>query len=59
MAHHDELVQRAEHMTRLLLALATIAALGLASCGVRGPLEAPPGAQPPANEPTILDPLID
>lgn len=45
-------------MTRLLIAFATIAALALASCGIRGPLEPPPGAGPPPNDPYHLDPLI-
>ncbi|MFV2091615.1 MAG: lipoprotein [Hyphomicrobiales bacterium] len=45
-------------MTRFLLAALIIASLGLTSCGVRGPLEAPPGAPPPSDEPTVLDPLI-
>ena len=45
-------------MTRLLLAVFIIASLGLTACGVRGPLEAPPGAPPPSDEPYHLDPLI-
>jgi predicted small lipoprotein YifL len=45
-------------MTRLLLALAMIASLSLAACGVRGPLEPPPGSGPPTNDPYHLDPLL-
>jgi len=40
--------------------LAAIAlALLLGACGVRGSLEAPPGAPPPSNAPFPLDPLIE
>jgi predicted small lipoprotein YifL len=57
----------------MVMALLVLAALGLAGCGVKGPLEVPhdavnetgnatPGSpgQPatPAHKPSILDPLI-
>jgi predicted small lipoprotein YifL len=55
----------------LALALVALAAAGLAGCGVRGPLEAPPAAnvetgnatpgtpgQPVPHKPSVLDPLI-
>ena len=56
-----------------VMALLALAALGLAGCGVKGPLEVPhdavnetgnatpgtPGQPPPApHKPSILDPLI-
>lgn len=44
---------------RSLLVAALVAAL-LAGCGVRGPLEPPPGAEDePEDPPFILDPLVD
>ncbi|WP_342640682.1 LPS translocon maturation chaperone LptM [Rhodoligotrophos ferricapiens] len=44
--------------TRTIAAL-VLMALSLASCGVRGPLEPPPGAkEPDPDEPVLLDPLI-
>ena len=41
---------------RLLFALAL--ALGLASCGVRGDLDPPPGSDQKKDEPFILDKII-
>jgi len=44
---------------RQLLLAALLAAL-LAGCGVRGPLEPPPGAEDePEDPPFILDPLVE
>ena len=53
------------------IALLALGALGLAACGVHGPLEAPPGAktetgsatpgtpgEPAPHKPSVLDPLI-
>ena len=53
------------------IALLALGALGLAACGVHGPLEAPPNAQtetgnatpgtpgqPAPHKPSVLDPLI-
>jgi predicted small lipoprotein YifL len=43
---------------RILLVLSAVAA-ALAGCGVRGPLEPPPGAAAPdPYEPAAVDPLI-
>jgi len=59
------------HLQRAVLAALLLGALGLAGCGVRGPLEVPheaatetgnatPGTpgQPVAHKPSVLDPLI-
>ena len=44
---------------RRLLVAATLASL-VAACGVRGPLEPPPGAEEePLDPPFILDPLVE
>jgi predicted small lipoprotein YifL len=44
---------------RSLLVAALVAGL-VAACGVRGPLEPPPGAEDePKDPPFILDPLVD
>jgi predicted small lipoprotein YifL len=58
-------------LQRAVLAALLLGALGLAGCGVRGPLEVPheaatetgnatPGTpgQPVAHKPSVLDPLI-
>jgi predicted small lipoprotein YifL len=60
-------------MTRRLplcvaMALTVLGVLGIAGCGVRGPLDAPPKqvsdvppptpGEPPPHRPSILDPLI-
>jgi predicted small lipoprotein YifL len=45
-------------MSRLLLAGALVAALGLGACGRKGPLDPPPGAslvgEPQANMPELM-----
>jgi predicted small lipoprotein YifL len=54
-----------------MVAVLLAGALGLSGCGVRGPLETPPGAavetgnatpgtpgQPAPHKPSILDPLL-
>ncbi|MHA1524712.1 MAG: LPS translocon maturation chaperone LptM [Alphaproteobacteria bacterium] len=43
---------------RLTFAILVAVALTLGACGVRGPLEAPPGAAPPQNQPSPLDHLL-
>ncbi|MFV2091757.1 MAG: lipoprotein [Hyphomicrobiales bacterium] len=43
---------------RLALALLIAITLTLGACGIRGPLEAPPGATPQKNDPFKLDPLL-
>jgi predicted small lipoprotein YifL len=44
---------------RNLLVIALLAGL-VAACGVRGPLEPPPGAEDePKDPPFILDPLVE
>ncbi|MDQ0505729.1 LPS translocon maturation chaperone LptM [Xanthobacter agilis] len=44
-------------MFRLTLPLALVAAFALAACGVKGPLEPPPGApQPPAPQAQVVVP---
>ena len=44
---------------RKLLAVVLLAGL-VAACGVRGPLEPPPGAEDePKDPPFILDPLVE
>jgi predicted small lipoprotein YifL len=44
---------------RSLLLAGLVAAL-VAACGVRGPLEPPPGAEDePTDPPFILDPLVE
>ena len=44
---------------RSLLVAALVASL-LSACGVRGPLEPPPGAEDePVDPPFILDPLVE
>jgi predicted small lipoprotein YifL len=44
---------------RSLIVVAMLAGL-VAACGVRGPLEPPPGAEDePVDPPFILDPLVD
>jgi predicted small lipoprotein YifL len=56
-------------MTKALrvLFLLMLGAIALSGCGVRGPLEAPPGTppevtakpgQPPPHKPFVLDPII-
>ena len=50
------------------LGLFALVAVGLAGCGVRGPLDTPPEAKtgeaprapgaPPPHKPSVLDPLI-
>ena len=46
---------------RLALSLLAVAALGLAACGRKGPLDAPPGAalasEPQANNPGLMRPI--
>ena len=46
---------------RLALILLAVAALGLAACGRKGPLDAPPGAalagEPQANNPGLMRPI--
>jgi predicted small lipoprotein YifL len=44
---------------RKVILAALLAAL-VAACGVRGPLEPPPGAEDePEDQPFILDPLVE
>jgi predicted small lipoprotein YifL len=44
---------------RKLIVLALLA-ISLSACGVRGPLEPPPGvAAPDLDEPVAIDPLIE
>ncbi|WP_170984223.1 LPS translocon maturation chaperone LptM [Rhodoligotrophos defluvii] len=41
------------------IAALVLTALSLAGCGVRGPLDPPPGGrEPDPEEPVLLDPLI-
>ena len=46
---------------RLALIGLAVAALGLAACGRKGPLDAPPGAsmqgEPQANNPNLMSPM--
>ena len=62
---------RGRHQLGVVAALLLLGALGLAGCGVKGPLEVPkeaanetgnatPGTpgQPVAHKPSILDPLL-
>jgi predicted small lipoprotein YifL len=40
------------------LIVASVLALTLAACGVRGDLDPPPGSEPPKDKPIILDKII-